>query len=112
VRWYILLFAFSVQLACENVKMCVAINTREFSYLRTSFGSRAKNVKGGGSVKGKVLMLMLLVVFAAFTTFALVSSSIQINWKDVLANSWGSIGASGALAYPCGLPIDSPGGPT
>lgn len=64
-------------------------------------------------MKEKALMLMLLVVFAAFTTLVVVSSSIQMNEESSnFADSYGTIEVDGALVRPCGLPIDSPGGPT
>lgn len=69
--------------------------------------------KGGGFLKGKVLMLMFIVFFAAFTTLALVSSNIQMNKESsAFADSQSAIEVHDKLVQPCGLPIDGPGGPT
>ncbi|NWF87766.1 hypothetical protein HXY32_08185 [Candidatus Bathyarchaeota archaeon] len=66
-------------------------------------------------MKAKAIMLIFLAIFAAFTTLAVVSSSIQVDNGDSnsdVASSYGTVQINDKFVQPNGFPIDSPGGPT
>jgi hypothetical protein len=69
------------------------------------------NVKGGDFLKGKALMLILLALFAAFTTIAVASLSISSTEEVSGFTSYEALEVYDDIVQPCGISVDSPGGP-
>jgi hypothetical protein len=62
-------------------------------------------------MKEKALMLILLALFAAFTTIAVVSLSISNTEETGGFTSYKALEVYDDIVQPCGIPVDSPGGP-
>jgi hypothetical protein len=72
-----------------------------------------QNVKGGDGMKGKVLVLIFLAVFASLATLAFVSSTVQTTEEPVgFVSPDKPAYVTLDFVQPQGIPIDTPGGPT
>jgi hypothetical protein len=67
--------------------------------------------KGVNFVKRKALMLILLALFAAFTTIAAISLSSSRTQEVSGFASYEALEVYDNIVQPCGISVDSPGGP-